>query len=99
MKTIKCFDRITRVTEYLAFQSQAHELNMACKPTCLDCTIMYGVHRETEKAWCFDLGEDWPRWGSRRYVRAPKSACRELVQDYWDGERDILVPAWVSRKW
>lgn len=91
MRTIKCFDRITRVTEYLAFQSQAHELNMACKPTCLDCTIMYGVHMEKDgelRVVCLETFHDYVK-GSWRSLEGFKIVTGYKAKGTWNDSSTI----------
>ena len=100
-KTLKCFYKIQKASELVEWLGKVHAENMANKPTQMDCEVFFRVHQETEKAWGFDLGPDYGTTATKRYVWAPKSVSRVLVNDYYTNQDGpiVLVPRWVMRKW
>lgn len=106
MKIVKIFDKITKVSEFVKIRSENCQKTInGFIPYIEDCDF-YNPCRETEKAWCFDMGEDWSKYASKRYVYAPKSKCKLIENDYYiekDGsfqkEKFVLVPRWIFKKW
>lgn len=99
---VKCFDKVTKYSEFAKYDREVVEKQMAFKLAELDCQPFFTTckDRNTEKAWCFDLGKDWSTMATKRYVYAPKSVCKVLENDYYtDGEPVVLVPTWIIRKW
>lgn len=98
MKIVKCFDKIEKVSQFNEIRHENCEKTFKGAISYIeDCDFFHPV-RETEKAFCFDMGEDHTTL--KRFVYAPKSKCKEIEDDFYiEKEKLVLVPRWIIRNW
>lgn len=106
MKYTKCFDIITKVSDFVKIRHDDSERTLHGPDSYKEDCDYFTPCRETEKAWCFDLGKKHSWISSTRFVYAPKSVCKIIENDFHiesDGtfQKDtfVLVPSWIMRKW
>lgn len=106
MKVVKIFNEISKVSEFLKTRHENSQKTLHGVISYIEDCDFFNPCRETEKAWCFDMGDEWFKFYSKRFVYAPKSVCKVMENDYYiekDGtlqkEKFVLVPRWVYLKW